>query len=150
MDGGGRLGLCAGAGRPRDERVPRVQPCAPRLVRAQDVPAAGVRRRRRRGLAAPRRRAARAALPALSAALVPARLLARVRRVRRTVPAAAAGAGLGVARRRALPGGRAAHRAALASACAARFPPLRPRAAAPRYALPVARSRPASAAKDVQ
>lgn len=142
VDGGGRMGLCAGAGHPRHECLPRDQPRAPRLVWAEDVPAAGVRR----GRAAPRRRAAPAAaappaaLPALPAALVPARLPARVQRLRRAVPAAAVGPELGVARRRALPGRRAAAGAARACARPARLPALRARATSTRHALSVARS----------
>lgn len=151
VDGGGRVGLCAGVGHPRHERLPRDQSRAPRVLRAEDVAAAGVRRER----AAPRRRAPPAAappaaLPALPAALLPARVPARVRRLRRAVPAAAAGAELGLARRRALPGRRAAARAARARARAARLPAVRACAAATRHAVPVAGPRAAPASETVQ
>lgn len=69
VDGGGRVGLCAGAGRPRRERLLRDQPRASRVLRPQDVTTAGVCRP-----AAPRSRSPRA-LPALPA--LPARLLRR-------------------------------------------------------------------------
>lgn len=74
VDGGGRMGLCAGVGRPRHECIPRIESGTSGLVRAKDVAAAGLRH----GSAASRccratcASAPRAALPALSAALVPA------------------------------------------------------------------------------
>lgn len=153
VDGGGRMGLCAGVGRPRHECFPRIESGTSGLVRAKDVAAAGVRH----GSAAPRccrapcASAPRAALPALSAALVPARrLFAWLWWLRRTVSAAAAGPKLGVARRRALPGWPASFGVARAPSCAACIPALRARAASSRHALSVDGPRSTAAEKDVQ
>lgn len=145
------MGLCAGVGHPRHECLPRNEPCTPRLLWTEDVSAARVRR----GATAPRRRAAPAtapppaALPAVSATLVPGRIPAGLWRLRRAVPAAAARAArLGLARRHALPGWRTA--GAARASCTTRLPAVCARAAAPRHALSVARPRTTSAEKALQ
>lgn len=103
VDGGGRMGLCAGVGHPRHECVSRDEPRSPRLLWPEDVTAGGVRRQAaaRSRRAAPAAAAAAApplALPAVPAALLPDRLPTRVRWLRRAVPAAAHRAELGLAR----------------------------------------------------
>lgn len=151
VDGGGRVGLCAGVGHPRHERLPRDQPRAPRFLWPEDVAPAGVRR----GRPAPRRRAAPAAappaaLPALPAALLPDRLPERVRWLRGAISPTAARAELGLARRCTLPRGGAAPGASRARPRAARIPAVRAGAAAARHALPMARPRAAPASQTVQ